>query len=166
MVSIERQFVEAIRNHKTVSKAEAKQIALMGGERLGMADPQSILQSRPWQLSGGMKQRVAIAISLSMQPELILADEPTSALDVSTQELVLNELRLRKAKQNTSVIMVSHNLAACAAIADKILVMKDGEVVDFGTLDQIHSRRDECYTCELLDAVPRLKPSNRELKYA
>ncbi|USD64283.1 ABC transporter ATP-binding protein [Vibrio sp. SCSIO 43136] len=161
MVSIERQFVEAIRNHKAISKQEAKKLAIEEIAKLGLPDPEAILKSRPWQLSGGMKQRVAIAISLAMQPELILADEPTSALDVSTQELVLNELRQRKEQHDTAVIMVSHNLAACAAIADKVLVMKSGQVVDFGTLDQIHSRQSDCYTCELLDAVPRLKPSSK-----
>ncbi|MDG3086392.1 ABC transporter ATP-binding protein [Vibrio hannami] len=164
MVSIESQFIEAIRNHRAISKAEAKQVALEEISKLGLADPHGILKSRPWQLSGGMKQRVAIAISLAMQPELILADEPTSALDVSTQELVLDELRNRKENHNTAVIMVSHNLAACAAIANKILVMRDGEVVDYGTLDEIHSREEGCYTCELLDAVPTLNPSVKEPK--
>lgn len=162
MVSVERQFIEAIRNHRKISKHEAREIAFNEIEKLRLNDPDTILSSRPWQLSGGMKQRVAISMSLAMKPELILADEPTSALDVTTQEIVMKELDYRRKQDGTSIIVVSHNISACASIADKLLVMKDGQIVDYGSVKEIQSRSENTYAGQLLRAVPHLKAMKSE----
>jgi len=162
MMSIERQFVGAIRNHKAITKQQARRLALEEIKKLRLNDPEAILRSRPWQLSGGMKQRIAIAMSLAMNPELILADEPTSALDVATQEVVVNELESRRKRYGTSVIMVSHNISACASIADNLLVMKDGLIADYGTVAEVLSRDEQTYSGQLVSAIPHLKASRRE----
>ncbi|WED23450.1 ABC transporter ATP-binding protein [Vibrio sp. JC009] len=162
MVSVERQFVEAIRNHKNLTKQQARLLALEEIEKLRLKDPEAILSSRPWQLSGGMKQRIAIAMSLAMNPELILADEPTSALDVTTQEVVVKELNARRKQYGTSVIMVSHNISACASIADNLLVMKNGQIVDYGSVKQVISRDEDTYSGQLVRAIPHLKATRSE----
>lgn len=162
MVSVEKQFIEAIRNHRNISKSEARKMALAEIEQLHLNDPERILSSRPWQLSGGMKQRVAICMSLAMKPELILADEPTSALDVTTQEIVMQELDFRRKRDGTAIVVVSHNISACASVADKLIVMKDGQIVDYGTVKEIQSRPEHSYAGQLLRAIPHLKVTQRE----
>ncbi|QIZ76320.1 ABC transporter ATP-binding protein [Ferrimonas lipolytica] len=157
MLTIERQFVEAIRNHRDITKAAARAIALAEISKLGLDEPERVLASRPWQLSGGMKQRVAIAMSLAMKPQLIIADEPTSALDVTTQELVMKELELRRRIDGSSVILVSHNISACASVADKLLVMQAGKVNDSGSVADILGRAEDSYAGQLLRSVPHLK---------
>ncbi len=159
MVRVGRQFVEAIRNHQDMRKNEAHRLALAQIERLRLQDPEAILAARPWQLSGGMKQRVAIAIALAMNPDLILADEPTSALDVSTQEVIMEEFAQRQ-RQGTAIIIVSHNICACARIADRLLVMRNGHMADFDSTAAILSRPDDTYAGQLLAAIPRLKATS------
>ncbi|MCE0494973.1 ABC transporter ATP-binding protein [Vibrio salinus] len=162
MVTVERQFTEAIRNHRKITRREARDIALTEIQKLRLDDPEAVLASRPWQLSGGMKQRVAISMSLAMKPDLILADEPTSALDVTTQEVVMKELNERRRHDGTSVIVVSHNICACASVADNLLVMKEGRVVDYGRVREILSRPDHTYSGQLLRAVPHLRAMKHE----
>lgn len=162
MVSVRRQFVEAILNHRSMGRQEAEELALEEIKKLHLKDPPAVLASRPWQLSGGMKQRVAIGMTLAMNPELILADEPTSALDVTTQEAIMDEFNTRRRERGTSVIMVSHNICACARIADRLLVMKDGQVVDYDTTGAILSRPEGTYAGQLLRAVPHLKATQYE----
>lgn len=157
MVSVKRQFVEAIRNHRDMGRKEAELVALEEIEKLQLHDPPAILASRPWQLSGGMKQRVAIGISLAMNPDLILADEPTSALDVTTQEVIMEEFATRRRERGASIIMVSHNICACARVADQLMVMKDGRVEDYGDTLAILSRSEATYAGQLLRAIPHLK---------
>ncbi len=157
MISVGKQFVEAIRNHRQVSKQEARALALEEIEKMQLVDPPAIMASRPWQLSGGMGQRVAIGISLAMNPDLILADEPTSALDVNTQETVMDEFNTRRRERGTSIIMVSHNICACARVADQLMVMKNGIIEDFDTTEAILSRPQTTYAGKLLQAVPHLK---------
>ncbi|WP_028582607.1 ABC transporter ATP-binding protein [Desulfogranum japonicum] len=162
MVSVERQFVEAIRNHRSMSRYEARELAAHELEKMDLQDPPAILAARPWQLSGGMKQRVAIAISLAMDPDLILADEPTSALDVTTQEIIMEEFNRRRREQGTAIIMVSHNICACARIADKIMVMQNGKAKDFDITQNILSRPPETYAGQLLAAIPHLRALHHE----
>lgn len=157
MLSVERQFVEAIRNHRNLSRKEARALALEEIARLDLQDPPAILASRPWQLSGGMKQRVAIAIALAMDPELILADEPTAALDMSTQATVMAEFAERRRNRNAAIIVVSHNICACARIADRLMVMRHGRVEDFDTTAAIFSRPADSYAGQLLRAIPQLQ---------
>ena len=157
MVTVRRQFVEAIRNHNAMTKKEAEALALEEVRRLHLKDPESILAARPWQLSGGMKQRVAIGLTLAMNPDLILADEPVSALDVATQETIIEALRVRRRERNTAIIMVSHNICACARVADRILVMRHGRIVDEGVTEAILARSGDTYSGQLLHSVSHLK---------
>ena len=159
MTPVARQFVEAIRNHRDISRSAARDLAREEIARLRLQDPDAVLSARPWQLSGGMKQRVAIAIALAMNPDLILADEPTSALDVSTQELVMEEFAERRRERGTAIIIVSHNIGACARLADRLLVMRGGRAEDFDATESILARPPHTYAGELVAAVPRLRRS-------
>lgn len=153
---IGKQFVEYICTHEKVSKKEAweRGIEMLGRMRLPSGD--HIMKSYPFQLSGGMRQRVGIAMAMTFQPKLLLADEPTSALDVTTQAQIVRQMMELRDAYKTSIIVVTHNLGVAAYMADHIVVMKNGEVVDAGDREQIlhHSQSD--YTKNLLEAVPSL----------
>ncbi|PYE44405.1 ABC transporter ATP-binding protein [Paenibacillus barcinonensis] len=155
--SIESQYVEAIRAHLPMSRKEAKELAVRTLASMGLDDPERVMRAYASQLSGGMKQRTAIAMAASLKPELLLADEPTSALDVTTQNEVLNQLSRLCAEQGTGMIMVTHNMAVAAHMADRIGVMLNGKLVELGdTLDVISAPLHE-YTRKLLNAVPELE---------
>lgn len=155
--SIGSQYVEAIRAHLPISRKDAQELAVRTLASMGLNDPERVMRSYASQLSGGMKQRTAIAMAASLEPELLLADEPTSALDVTTQNEVLSELSRLCAEQGTGLIMVTHNMAVAAHMADRIGVMLDGRLVELGdTMDVISSPSHE-YTRKLLDAVPELE---------
>ena len=122
-------------------------------EQMMLSNPDNIMKSYPFQLSGGMRQRVGIAMAMTFSPKLLIADEPTSALDVTTQsQIIRNMLELRE-KFNTGIIMVTHNLAIAAYISDKIIVMKDGKIVEQGSRDNIINNPKDEYTKELLNSV-------------
>ena len=140
--------------HEDISKEEASKKALNMLEQMMLPNPENIMKSYPFQLSGGMRQRVGIAMAMTFNPKLLIADEPTSALDVTTQsQIIRNMLELRE-KFNTGIIMVTHNLAVAAYISDKIIVMKDGKIVEQGSRDDILNNPKDDYTKSLLDAVP------------
>lgn len=150
---IGKQFVEYIRMHEDISKEEASKKALNMLEQMMLPNPENIMKSYPFQLSGGMRQRVGIAMAMTFNPKLLIADEPTSALDVTTQsQIIRNMLELRE-KFNTGIIMVTHNLAVAAYISDKIIVMKDGKIVEQGSRDNIINNPKDEYTKELLNSV-------------
>lgn len=151
------QYVEAIRAHLPISRKDAQELAVRTLASMGLNDPEWVMRSYASQLSGGMKQRTAIAMAASLEPELLLADEPTSALDVTIQNEVLSELSRLCAEQGTGLIMVTHNMAVAAHMADRIGVMLNGRLVELGdTMDVISSPSHE-YTRRLLDAVPELE---------
>lgn len=151
---IGKQFVEYIRMHEDISKEDASKKAINMLEQMMLPNPENIMKSYPFQLSGGMRQRVGIAMAMTFNPKLLIADEPTSALDVTTQsQIIRNMLELRE-KFNTGIIMVTHNLAVAAYISDKIIVMKDGKIVEQGSRDDILNNPKDDYTKSLLDAVP------------
>ena len=154
-----KQFMDNIRSHKKISKAEAKKKVLVTLQKMGFSeqDCQRIYHAYPFELSGGMKQRVAIAMALALEPKLILADEPTSALDVITQEQIIQELMKMRDHFDTSILMVTHNIASAAYIADRMLVMHKGEVMEFADTAQIIHQPRTAYTKSLLQAVPELK---------
>ena len=112
------------------------------------------MRKYPFQLSGGQRQRVGIAMAMTFQPKLLIADEPTSALDVTTQSQIVKEMMELRDKYDTSIMIVTHNLAVAVYMADKIIVMKDGEVVDRGTRDEILNNTTSDYTKRLLASVP------------
>lgn len=151
---IGKQFIEYIRMHEDISKEEAHKKAINMIDQMMLPNPENIMKSYPFQLSGGMRQRVGIAMAMTFNPKLLIADEPTSALDVTTQsQIIRNMLELRE-KFNTGIIMVTHNLAVAAYMSDKIIVMKDGKIVEQGTRDEILNNPKHEYTKQLLDAVP------------
>lgn len=151
------QYAEALRSHMNISKQEARKMSIDMLDRMAMPDPERILDSYPFELSGGMIQRVAIAMSLSMQSDLVLADEPTSALDVTVQAQVVKVIMQLRDEYGKAVIMVTHNLGVAAYMADYIAVMHDGRLVEWGTVDQILNHPKDAYTARLIAAAPDME---------
>ncbi|MDH6363247.1 peptide/nickel transport system ATP-binding protein [Enterococcus sp. PF1-24] len=150
------QFVEYIQQHSKLSKQVAYQKAKELLVKMHLSDEESIMQSYPHQLSGGMCQRVGIALAMTFNPELLLADEPTSALDVTTQRQIVNELLALQKNFNTSIVMVTHNLGLAAYMADQLIVMEKGQVVDSGPTINVLENPQSDYTKKLLAAVPEI----------
>ena len=139
------------------SRAEFRTRARELLQRLGFENGQRILDAYPFELSGGLQQRVGIAAAMLLSPSVLLADEPTSALDVSVQKQVVEEMLLVRRTFGTSVVLVTHNIGVIGAMADKVLVMKNGEMVEYGDTEQVLNDPKEAYTRTLMSAVPRLK---------
>ena len=153
---IGKQFVEYIQTHSKMSTKEAEEKAKDMFSKVNLPDPEIIMKSYPHQLSGGMKQRVGIAMALTFDPKIILADEPTSALDVITQAQIVKEIMDLRKKFDTSIIMVTHNLGVAAYISDKIIVMQNGKIVDAGNKNEVIENPKSDYTKKLLAAVPEI----------
>ena len=149
-------FVEYIRTHEKISRKAAWEKGREMLEQMRLPSSDNIMKSYPFQLSGGMRQRVGIAMAMTFQPKLLLADEPTSALDVTTQAQIVRQMMELRDEWGTSIIMVTHNLGAAAYMSDQILVMKEGQIADTGSRDQILKGGRSVYTQELLEAVPSL----------
>ena len=156
------QFIEYILVHQKLSKDKAKKKAIEMLDKMRLPQAEHIMKKYPFQLSGGQRQRVGIAMAMTFQPKFLIADEPTSALDVTTQSQIVREMMDLRDKYNTSIIIVTHNLAVAAYMADKIIVMKDGQVVDRGTREDILKNPKSDYTKRLLASVPTW----REEQYA
>jgi peptide/nickel transport system ATP-binding protein len=152
-----RQIVEQIRVHNPdVSRASAMAQAVELMERVGVPRAAERLRSYPHEFSGGMRQRVMIAMALSCSPKLLIADEPTTALDVTIQAQILDELRKLRAETNAGIILVTHDLAVVADIADRVVVMYSGRVVEQGTLDELFYDPQHPYTWGLLGSITRV----------
>lgn len=147
-------FTEYILTHEKISKKEAwaKGCEMLG--RMNLASPDNVMNSYPFQLSGGMRQRVGIAMGMTYQPKLLLADEPTSALDVTTQAQIVRQMMELRDNYGTSIIVVTHNLGVAAYMSDYIVVMKNGKIEDEGTREHILHETENEYTKSLLNAVP------------
>lgn len=151
------QYVEYIQTHSSQSKAEAWKLAVSMLEKMRLPDAENIMKSFPHQLSGGMRQRVGIAMAMTFNPELLLADEPTSALDVTTQAQIVRQMMELRDNFGTGIIIVTHNLGVAAYMADQLIVMKHGKVVDQGTRDEVMNHPANDYTKRLLAAVPEME---------
>ena len=149
-------FVEYIRTHEKISRKAAWEKGREMLDRMRLPSSDNIMKSYPFQLSGGMRQRVGIAMAMTFQPKLLLADEPTSALDVTTQAQIVRQMIELREEWGTSIIMVTHNLGVAAYMSDQILVMKEGQIADTGSRDQILKGGRSIYTQGLLEAVPSL----------
>lgn len=149
-------YVEYILTHEKISKKDAWDKGVEMLERMRLPDGNNIMKSYPFQLSGGMRQRVGIAMGMTYQPKLLLADEPTSALDVTTQAQIIRQFMELRDEYGTSIIIVTHNLGVAAYMADYLLVMKDGVIEDQGDRNHMLHESDNAYTKKLLDAVPSL----------
>lgn len=151
------QYVEYICIHSSKSKAEAWARAVSMLEKMRLPDAENIMKSYPHQLSGGMRQRVGIAMAMTFNPELLLADEPTSALDVTTQAQIVRQMMELRDTFGTSIIIVTHNLGVAAYMSDQLIVMQNGKVVDQGTREEVLTHPSSDYTKKLLAAVPEME---------
>ena len=150
------QIAEMLRTHTSMAPRAARARAIELLRMVEIPDPERRVDSYPHQLSGGQRQRAMIAQSLACDPKILLADEPTTALDVTVQAEILKLMRDLKERIDASIILITHDMGVVADMADRILVMKDGKLVEAGTADQIFHRPQHPYTQQLLDAVPHL----------
>ncbi|MGI6096190.1 MAG: ABC transporter ATP-binding protein [Lachnospiraceae bacterium] len=149
-------FVEYIRTHEKISKKAAWEKGAVMLEKMRLPDADHVMRSYPFQLSGGMRQRVGIAMGMTYQPRLLLADEPTSALDVTTQAQIVRQMMELKADYGTGIIIVTHNIGVAAYMADHIIVMKNGRIEDQGDREQILRYSENEYTQKLIGSVPSM----------
>lgn len=154
--TIGNQIVEAIRQHTPLSKAEAKSRAVAMLKLVGIPSPEKRVRNYPHEFSGGMRQRAMIAMALSCEPELLIADEPTTALDVTIQSQILELLRELKAKVNTSIILITHDLGIVAELCSRAIVMYGGQIMEAGLIEEIFYDPKHPYTWGLLKSIPRL----------
>ncbi|MEA3093698.1 MAG: peptide/nickel transport system ATP-binding protein [Caballeronia sp.] len=160
---VDAQMIEAVRAHRDVSRNAAREQASEALAAMGIASPDERLRAYPHQLSGGMRQRVAIAIAMLHKPDLIIADEPTTALDVTIQAQILSEVQTLVRTQGTSLIWITHDLSVVAGLADDIAVMYAGRIVEQGTVDAVLDRPQHPYTAGLIDSLPSLNTRGKRL---
>jgi peptide/nickel transport system ATP-binding protein len=156
VMKIGDQIVEQIQEHQGLPDAQARERAIEVLERVGIPRARERIDSYPFEFSGGMRQRVVIALALSCDPSVLIADEPTTALDVTIQAQILERMRELRAQTGAAVILVTHDLGVVADIADRILVMYAGRVVEQGTLDEIFYDPQHPYTWGLLGSITRV----------
>lgn len=154
VLRIDEQMIEAVQAHQKVSTRQARDLACRTLEMMSIASPQERLKAYPHQMSGGMRQRVAIAIALLHSPELIIADEPTTALDVTIQAQILSEIQQLARRSGTSLIWISHDLSVVAGLVDTVAVMYAGRIVEQGPVDQILDHPQHPYTQGLIGSLP------------
>lgn len=151
------QIHEAVSEHEKITIKETRQRAASLMKKIGLEDGNRVLDSYPFELSGGMNQRVGICTAMIMHPNLLLADEPTSALDVTVQKQVVEELLLMRKEYHTAMILVTHNIGVVRKMADKILVLKNGLVRDYGETEKVLDHSQDDYTQKLMNSVLHLK---------
>ena len=154
--TIGRQLVEAVMLHRDVTKRDARLRALELLKAVGIPRAESRIDDYPHQFSGGMRQRVMIAMALINEPDLLIADEPTTALDVTTQAQILSLMTALQEEFDTAIIMITHDLGVVAEVADDVVVMYAGKVAEEGSVDEIFTRPHHPYTWGLLGSLPRL----------
>lgn len=165
-MTVGKQIMEALKIHKKMNKREAEAEAIRLLELVNIPNAKERVKAYPHELSGGMRQRVMIAISLSCNPKILLADEPTTALDVTIQAQIMDLLNELKVKFNTAIILVTHDLGVVANFADRIQVMYAGNIVETGTRNEIFYNSQHPYTWALLNSVPRLDTKSKEELYS
>jgi len=163
VLRIETQMVEAVLAHTAVGGAEARRRAIETLGLVGIPRPEERLRAYPHQFSGGMRQRVAIAIALLHRPSLIIADEPTTALDVTIQSQILSEAQRLCRELGTALIWITHDLSVVAGLADEVCVMYAGRIVEHGTTDAVLDRPRHPYTRGLIGSVPSRNPRGQPL---
>lgn len=157
------QIAESLKQHKDITAKEADDKAVTLLNQVKIPDPQKIAAAYPHQLSGGMRQRVMIAMALSCDPKLLIADEPTTALDVTVQAQILDLLAEIKEERNMAILFITHDLGVVAEIADNVVVLYAGKVVERGSAIDIYENAKHPYTIGLMNSVPTLEKSNKQL---
>ena len=155
--TIGSQICEAAAAHWDMGKEDVRRQALELFARLGFSDVRRVWESYPFELSGGMNQRAALVMVMMLKPALLLADEPTSALDVCAQKQVLDELLYLREQYGTAIMLVTHDMGVVSRIADYVLVVKDGQIIEYGLAKDVLTSPAQAYTKELLAAVPKLR---------
>ncbi len=158
-----KQIQESIELHRGVKGAEAKKLAIEMLDKVGIPDPEKRYNQYPHEFSGGMRQRVVIAIAVACQPQILICDEPTTALDVTIQAQILDLIRNLKNELNMTVVYITHDLDEVAHVADRIAVMYAGQIVEYGNADEIFYDAWHPYTWALLSALPQLGVKGQEL---
>jgi peptide/nickel transport system ATP-binding protein len=153
LMRVGKQVAEPLRRHHGLTKADATAAAIALCERVGLPDPARTVRAYPHQLSGGQRQRVGIAMAVACRPALLIADEPTTALDVTVQAGVLALLAELIAEENTALLFITHDVALVPLVADDVLVMRRGAIVERGTSASVVTAPEHPYTVELLDAA-------------
>ena len=161
VLTIERQLTETLQLHKGMSRAEAREEAESLLLRVGIPDPPKRIRQYPHHFSGGMRQRVMIAMALSCSPRLIIADEPTTALDVTIQAQILELMKALTAESGVALIIITHNLGVVARYADRVNIMYAGKIIERGQAREIYGNPRHPYTVGLLNSVPRLDQPRR-----
>lgn len=159
---IGKQIAEGLIKHQHLSKAQAHEKAVEMLKMVGIPNPEKRVNQYPHEFSGGMRQRAMIAIALACRPKLLIADEPTTALDVTIQAQILDLMKELKSKLDTSIILITHDLGVVAGMAERIIVMYAGKVVESGTVEEIFQNPKHPYTWGLLKSVPRIDAENKE----
>ena len=162
VLTINRQISEALQLHMGMSKDQAKARAIELLRMVGIPNAEERIDQYPHQFSGGMRQRVMIAMALSCNPKLIIADEPTTALDVTIQAQILDLMRSLQSERNTGVIMITHSMGVVAGMADRVQVMYAGSIVETASTEEIFANPRHPYTVGLMKSIPRLDARQRE----
>ena len=155
-MKIGKQIMEGLQKHQKLSKSQARERALEMLKLVGIPGAEARLDNYPHQFSGGMRQRVVIAMALACNPKILIADEPTTALDVTIQAQILDLMKNLQQKMDTSIILITHDLGVVANMADRVAVMYAGKIVEQGTLDEIFYNPQHPYTMGLLKSMPKL----------
>ena len=163
LLRIDTQMIEAILAHESVSKDTARQRARDALGMVGISSPDERLRAYPHQFSGGMRQRVVIAISMLHAPDIIIADEPTTALDVTIQAQILYEMQKLRQNHNVSIIWITHDLSVISALADRVCVMYAGTLVEQGPIDDVLDGPTHPYTKGLIQSVPNRNSAGKRL---
>lgn len=155
VISVGSQLVETLRTHRNISVKDAKKIALEQLVKVGLPNPERVMNSYSFELSGGMCQRVMISMALLLNPEVLIVDEPTTALDPTVQVQILAELKRLQLELGMAIILITHDLGVIAAIADQVAVMYTGSIVETASVKQLFEAPNHPYTKALINSIPR-----------
>ncbi|MFZ3579320.1 ABC transporter ATP-binding protein [Virgibacillus sp. DJP39] len=162
--TVEKQIVETLLAHENISRKQAKSRAIDLLDLVGIPDPVNRLKSYPHEFSGGMRQRLMIAIALSCNPSLLIADEPTTALDVTIQAQILELFKKMQKELNMAIIMITHDLSVVAEVCDRVMVMYAGKPVEFTTTQKLFDNGKHPYTTGLMNSIPKISTRKQKLE--
>ncbi|QQK78901.1 ABC transporter ATP-binding protein [Salicibibacter cibi] len=148
--TVEKQMIDTIRTHFTCTKKESRKVAMLMLNKMAFEDPERLFQRYPFELSGGMMQRVMMALMMALKPKMMIADEPTTAMDTITQREVLHQFDLLRSDGTEAMLLITHDLGVLAKLADEVLVLKSGSVVEWLSVDKFFKNPEHGYTRSLL----------------